>query len=409
MGAGGGNNKDTHQCQICGRAFGNPTALLRHNETHERDMPFPCVICKKRFGSLAALAKHKAVHRPADDFFRCRQCGQRFLAAADFVRHKLQHQRAEYEEEVNALKLAKKETEMGDRVKKGLGAGAKGSPKPKRGAAALRVGVGSPGGGSGSDGGFDDSPGVKRSVAASVGSPASAGKKLKRKKKKNVLPPGDDGDAVIKTTTTFLNPSQKKLVGTKKKQRGKGDAAGAVPEGIMFPKINHDSPPGRSDGGVSVADKSPPRRNSRTEYEDKDDGDDGAAHPLQRGPRRVKGAAPSGSDGGDGGAAGDSKQKTTIWGSSRPKQLRLTSWEEERDMRNKQRQDGGGGDGGRRSGPPTPVRLSPSQRDLMRLHQRCLQSEAERQELTTQQLEFHRWGGVFFKPLNVSSDSLFGP
>ena len=195
----------------------------------------------------------------------------------------------------------------------------------------------------------------------------------------------------------------KKLTGANK-QRGKGNAGAVLPEGMMFPKINHDSP-GRSDGGVSVADKSP-RRHSGVGGEDGHgvgggggvgggEGGELFEHPLQRRPRRV--VKTSSKSTGGGGATGDSSAaasagpKRTIWGSSQAKKVRMGkgNWEDQHhvmgSLQQQQHQQDGGGDGVHH-----PTHLTPHQHEMMRLEQKRLRDEEDRRDLSQQQVEFHR-------------------
>ena len=61
--AGPAGKRKPNECEVCGKVFQKPSALVAHERVHSGERPFQCIVCKKAFTSSSALARHvAAVH-----------------------------------------------------------------------------------------------------------------------------------------------------------------------------------------------------------------------------------------------------------------------------------------------------------------------------------------------------------
>ena len=50
--------KRLRQCRFCGQNFSRPSHVLRHEQRHTGEKPFPCHICQRSFSRNYMLSKH---------------------------------------------------------------------------------------------------------------------------------------------------------------------------------------------------------------------------------------------------------------------------------------------------------------------------------------------------------------
>ena len=77
-------------CEMCNKAFNNPTSLMRHKYQH-RELRFPCN-CGAAFAFASQLQTHSVVHcRHATHHCVYSKCRQSFKNKGDLKRHVLEH------------------------------------------------------------------------------------------------------------------------------------------------------------------------------------------------------------------------------------------------------------------------------------------------------------------------------
>ncbi|KAI7882366.1 hypothetical protein K492DRAFT_206238 [Lichtheimia hyalospora FSU 10163] len=64
---GNSSSKKRHQCSVCQKKFGRPSALLTHMYTHTGERPFKCHVqgCGRDFTVQSNLRRHLKVHSPS--------------------------------------------------------------------------------------------------------------------------------------------------------------------------------------------------------------------------------------------------------------------------------------------------------------------------------------------------------
>ncbi|XP_041673332.1 zinc finger protein 54-like isoform X2 [Cheilinus undulatus] len=84
----------TLSCELCGKAFANPSALRIHSVVHTGEKPFRCSFCGKGFTQKGNLNCHLRIHtgeRP----FCCVKCGKSFTQKVNLKHHMMSHRKSE--------------------------------------------------------------------------------------------------------------------------------------------------------------------------------------------------------------------------------------------------------------------------------------------------------------------------
>ena len=84
--SGSAGSPKRHICQLCFKAFGAPSDLVRHMRTHTGEMPFVCEFCNRGFKQKNSLKRHYLVHT-GEKPWECPVCFQRFQEKAKMKNH----------------------------------------------------------------------------------------------------------------------------------------------------------------------------------------------------------------------------------------------------------------------------------------------------------------------------------
>ncbi|XP_053266270.1 zinc finger protein 25-like isoform X2 [Podarcis raffonei] len=79
-----------HVCAQCGKGFGTPQSLRKHQGTHSTERPFSCAQCGSSFRLKQILVAHMDCHateRP----YPCQECGKTFVQERGLRSHQLVH------------------------------------------------------------------------------------------------------------------------------------------------------------------------------------------------------------------------------------------------------------------------------------------------------------------------------
>ena len=80
------NNGQRHQCDKCGKVFGNRYVRNNHVKRCGQSVTFKCPLCTKSFKSTESLRTHRlAIHE--DSLYQCVQCGNTFKYLTGLRRH----------------------------------------------------------------------------------------------------------------------------------------------------------------------------------------------------------------------------------------------------------------------------------------------------------------------------------
>ncbi|XP_071961271.1 uncharacterized protein [Antedon mediterranea] len=79
-------------CETCGKSFKLASALKCHQETHNKDIPYPCDKCDYVGHTRFSLYSHKKVHITKDEMkYKCNQCSWTGRRSNELARHKQKH------------------------------------------------------------------------------------------------------------------------------------------------------------------------------------------------------------------------------------------------------------------------------------------------------------------------------
>lgn len=84
------HSSKSQSCNLCGKAFANPSALRIHQVVHTGEKPYSCSFCGKGFTQKGNLNAHLRIHtgeRP----FCCLKCGKTFTQKINLKHHMMAH------------------------------------------------------------------------------------------------------------------------------------------------------------------------------------------------------------------------------------------------------------------------------------------------------------------------------
>ncbi|XP_018899320.2 uncharacterized protein [Bemisia tabaci] len=86
------NRQGPQQCQVCGKVFGNASALAKHRLTHSDERKYVCSMCTKAFKRQDHLNGHMLTHRSKKPY-ECKAdgCGKSYCDARSLRRHTENH------------------------------------------------------------------------------------------------------------------------------------------------------------------------------------------------------------------------------------------------------------------------------------------------------------------------------
>jgi len=80
-------DKNHHECEECGRRFGEKWTMMRHIKNVHMEKVFQCPTCEVKFGSKYNLTRHiKTVH-DGIKAYECEHCGKNFSIASNRKKH----------------------------------------------------------------------------------------------------------------------------------------------------------------------------------------------------------------------------------------------------------------------------------------------------------------------------------
>ncbi|KAL1110099.1 hypothetical protein AAG570_008176 [Ranatra chinensis] len=89
------NRQGPQQCQVCGKVFGNASALAKHKLTHSDERKYVCAMCAKAFKRQDHLNGHMLTHRNKKPYeCKAEGCGKSYCDARSLRRHRENHHAA---------------------------------------------------------------------------------------------------------------------------------------------------------------------------------------------------------------------------------------------------------------------------------------------------------------------------
>ncbi|XP_075222502.1 uncharacterized protein LOC142325068 isoform X2 [Lycorma delicatula] len=89
------NRQGPQQCQVCGKVFGNASALAKHKLTHSDERKYVCTMCGKAFKRQDHLNGHMLTHRNKKPYeCKAEGCGKSYCDARSLRRHTENHHSA---------------------------------------------------------------------------------------------------------------------------------------------------------------------------------------------------------------------------------------------------------------------------------------------------------------------------
>ncbi|RZF47416.1 hypothetical protein LSTR_LSTR007343 [Laodelphax striatellus] len=86
------NRQGPQQCQVCGKVFGNASALAKHKLTHSDERKYVCSMCGKAFKRQDHLNGHMLTHRNKKPYeCKAEGCGKSYCDARSLRRHTENH------------------------------------------------------------------------------------------------------------------------------------------------------------------------------------------------------------------------------------------------------------------------------------------------------------------------------